>query len=1437
MSKTKDLLTVLAQERIGTWFDLGNFIDKLRLFARGGENFNYQVEKNKHQSHEGFLRGLSQGIAFLSFYFKVDGVTIELKKYADILNSILPGAKIHWIAGHIDSDFSAPGLIYKIEDLESFEDWELYNMMFFADLERGTDGYNTLPRMIWDETLRLVDQLGSYLERKRIQCIIPANIDSNPGNVSLTLATIIVSEFFRIPVISSNHDYYWEGGVRKEERKIGENGPRDHFFRNADVGEFFSIIQSLFPWNSRLWVQANITKMQTEKLISQVGINPLNTVEIPTSVDLQRKNTRFDDIRKNAVHRVDELLHSAQQVDDAKISSLVLDSIDSPLLFTSNPNHKLDSVRNSFVILQPTRIIDRKRIEKGFDITDALCDSRRFVKYMEQNGKKEIIFIIAGPIAVGHVRYFEFLLHKWSAFKKALTPEWRVHIHLYCAFGANEKDINSLYIATDVVSFFSELETRGLPIIESAAVGVPILVGPNKAPLGVYDEVIGKNLPKEQLLTIEANNKKPKTIANELLNLISDKRSLYSWRSANFEATTNRFSKEVLRFSFESVMEKIWLLQQPYDLEEKLSRGVLRKLHRDDDRGEPLQQEVLYANNRQYLPGYSTLAFLQYLKSLIDPTYFRIEEAELRSRIFSFAQTLVDSVSMPTIKRHMYFTAVDKLFDVKDGSDDKIIVDHSFNYRYRNNDHYMYRDLTEQELEGAVVMLSRDIFGDDYDPLRLSGLKMNCNEHAMMFVNKWSRRLSQNWNDASRALSCASVFKYHSISGKDGDFGITFEELERKYIQVYRQKLAIDNTDYFIRDIVSQPQHLVLLPGGMGEFIIELFVIGEIILSQWMKSIIGKKRSNIMHEGELERALEHYEAFPFSLSIFVREKPFLSDICSTDIDWILQQKEFSRVRRLAEKGVIRFIRSSSDTSGTNLRRLGKEDLEVLKKVKQHQGYLLVSGEHHDATLDYVYLPSYRFGQARRLFASKMLGIPQGSFFFRLVPPGVRTTMTYPVTTQDAVSLAKILRSREFTTFQMKFGGDRDKAFEALTDALDLSSTTYRKAINSFAAHYAKSPVTFRDIAGLYRDGFPWTGTLARVNRADAQKDKHKLNFTIISPPQPETLEAMVQSYKDKKRREVIIGWNGGYTLNTELVGKLGLSEEYIGVPLGLVIRNGKITSLPLFNKPSLGITRKGGFVIGRCSLELGGRAFLVKGKYNKLLCEWNKININAQNNEKDVKIYNGSYNSEIIDGTKRIVMFVISDRVHSVWLHDAKIPFIPVGIYISLPLANAYKFAQTIKPGYKMRFELNFSDEWLEVEEAIEAGPKLVENGRLALDMQREGWTHQNSIKTQAARLDRINQRGPKIAVGIDEQGDLLAVAINGRIRDSVGCTYEELAKIMIDRGVQQALGFDPGGSATLFVHGKVRNISPYNSDFNDSIYCSDPEPRAVANAVLGYIK
>ena len=91
-----NLLIALNNEKIITWFDLGLFIDRFKeqesksAFRKDAKSFDAFVEKG--------------GVAFITFYFAIDGITVETEKYAKAITSIYPEIPIHFVAGEIKEE-------------------------------------------------------------------------------------------------------------------------------------------------------------------------------------------------------------------------------------------------------------------------------------------------------------------------------------------------------------------------------------------------------------------------------------------------------------------------------------------------------------------------------------------------------------------------------------------------------------------------------------------------------------------------------------------------------------------------------------------------------------------------------------------------------------------------------------------------------------------------------------------------------------------------------------------------------------------------------------------------------------------------------------------------------------------------------------------------------------------------------------------------------------------------------------------------------------------------------------------------------------------------------------------------------------------------------------------------------------------------------------
>ncbi len=245
-TKIIKILNQLEKENIKTWFDLGLYIDRIKE--------NRKVPQRKFLgTFDDFKSYMCKGdFAFLTYEYSIDGVSIELEKYTKVFRKKFKGSNIHYITGKFYNKENKNNhkniKTYELPIIQAFNEWDLYKDFFFTKLERGSKEYNELIGKFWNQTLQIIEKLGNYITDNNIRLLYLINVCSNPGNVSLTLAVVLLSEFLGIPVINNNHDFYWEGGNSEIDKKTKNltDGPRDLFFTNSNIGEFFSIIEVLF---------------------------------------------------------------------------------------------------------------------------------------------------------------------------------------------------------------------------------------------------------------------------------------------------------------------------------------------------------------------------------------------------------------------------------------------------------------------------------------------------------------------------------------------------------------------------------------------------------------------------------------------------------------------------------------------------------------------------------------------------------------------------------------------------------------------------------------------------------------------------------------------------------------------------------------------------------------------------------------------------------------------------------------------------------------------------------------------------------------------------------------------------------------------------------------------------------------------------------------
>ncbi|MCK5692563.1 MAG: glycosyltransferase, partial [Bacteroidales bacterium] len=474
------------------------------------------------------------------------------------------------------------------------------------------------------------------------------------------------------------------------------------------------------------WINVNINTGQSKHLVRVNGHNPANVMDIGTAVDTshytksdKRKNINTFIQLENILSRYGQQLNS-YSVEDVLEKELVDEKNQLPILIGEGTTRVDRFIKENIILLQPTRIISRKRIETSFNLLLKMFQEEEMIRRFIKTSHLKMTLIITGPIASGHYGYYKKLVERFRDLLSELDPELKKRVYLALLFGGLDRDafkekyenpagIAELYNISSLVLLPSKTEGRGLPIIEATACGTPIFCR-RYEPEQVYSEVIGEHLgERDRLKVLEFKGKR---ITDGMVKRIAD-RIFFPHRYTdeirhNQRVVYKRYSLDALNENLYQILQRLY---QQLKGSEKTLRIVRESL---DDYREMVgfSNENLHAlldtRHRQYLPGYSKLGFMYMLKSLIDPSFFRVEQQLIRGKAYDFSQSIVfndpDSGHVPEKIINRFFNAVETMFEYRDGMQ-SIQHDHSMSYRHRNSYHYPYQDYTFQELTGLINLL------------------------------------------------------------------------------------------------------------------------------------------------------------------------------------------------------------------------------------------------------------------------------------------------------------------------------------------------------------------------------------------------------------------------------------------------------------------------------------------------------------------------------------------------------------------------------------------------------------------------------------------------------------------------------------------------------------------------------------------------------------
>ncbi|MDK1081504.1 MAG: glycosyltransferase [Anaerolineae bacterium] len=540
--------------------------------------------------NEGPLKLFAKGTAFITFNYGIDGVSIEISKYAQILNNLFSPSKnssIHLIGGTFYSQaksiLSAEWIQLQLDGIDGWDKWEggkWYEALFKREMRPYSAESNLLAKEVYKQAVSIAKRLGDYFITHQISLVIPVNVASNPGNFALSLGLVLVTEIFGIYVLNSNHDFFWEDGKPPSERKAGEEpGSRDHFFRNMDNKSFFKLLEMIFPWDGNRWIQVNINARQSRKLINNFNFPKEKVFEISTCINdsLFEPYSRSDmlDIRLRMGHILSNGKPIMRPIPIAdhipKIEEWMKHQ--RPVILGARPRLSIDPMSDDLIILlQPTRVVSRKRIDRDLELIHALFRNSSLKGEFEINLNRQLILHITGPTPKEHQADLEKVLFAFEEILKTLPGMMADRIFLAFSVGYethpsfeknkfNPISIEEIYRMADVVMFPSETEGRGLPIIEASAIGIPIICS-HYSPKEVFSDVIGEGLPEELQIryTLFPEGKFYPSFLSAVADLLFNPEVKQNVSLHNKEAVRARYSTKAFKNKFERILNQLYNL-------------------------------------------------------------------------------------------------------------------------------------------------------------------------------------------------------------------------------------------------------------------------------------------------------------------------------------------------------------------------------------------------------------------------------------------------------------------------------------------------------------------------------------------------------------------------------------------------------------------------------------------------------------------------------------------------------------------------------------------------------------------------------------------------------------------------------------------------------------------------------------------------------------
>lgn len=406
--------------------------------------------------------GTPKRIGFISTRFQgTDGVTLEARKWAHVLEDM--GHTCFWMAGLLDappaSSHAAPLAFFNHPDV--------------ADVQRHLFGVTVRSREVTNriQALKesLKDELYRFIEKFRIEVLIPENILAIPMHVPLGLAMTEVIAETGLPTIAHHHDFAWE---------------RERFVVSA-VADY---LRSSFPGGLPGVEHVVINSMAQKELARRCS---LSSVVIPNIIDFETPPPGVDDYNR-------DLRREIGLRDDDRL------------------------------ILQPTRVVQRKGIEHAIELVRRLKEPRAKLVISHAAGDEGGAYMAMLQDRIADAGIDVRFIADRVGETRGTDAQGR---KIYTLF--------DVYAHADLVTYPSHFEGFGNAFLEAIYFGKPVVVNSYAVYARDIDPLGFKTIEMSQLVTGET--------VEQVRTVLHDPALRAEWARANFALGLKYFSYSVAR--------------------------------------------------------------------------------------------------------------------------------------------------------------------------------------------------------------------------------------------------------------------------------------------------------------------------------------------------------------------------------------------------------------------------------------------------------------------------------------------------------------------------------------------------------------------------------------------------------------------------------------------------------------------------------------------------------------------------------------------------------------------------------------------------------------------------------------------------------------------------------------------------------------------------